>query len=91
MSDRAGQESVDPYEMLAHLCSAMRENVEVTATCLAATTALVAAVSEEMPGLVPRYQQLLAALESTSPRVAQIRASCDGLDRIVQRLKRAKQ
>ena len=82
---------VDAYEILAHLCAAMRENLEMTATCLAATAALVVAVSEKVPEIVPTYQQLLAALEKTSPTAAKIRASCDGLDRIVERLKHAKQ
>jgi hypothetical protein len=75
--------------MFATLYETVSDDLKMMAQCLAATSALIAAVSEEMPQIVERYGQLLKDLEKNSPRAAHIREKCALLDAVAQRMRRA--
>lgn len=69
---------------------AVRESLKMTAECLAATSALIQAVSEQFPEMSARYEVLRAASLENAPHVRIALQQAALCDQIIQGLKGAR-
>ena len=77
------------YRLIVSLYQITHENLKMTATCLAATSALVDALAEEFPDLASRYETLRQESAASSLQAQRIRELCRLCDGVILKMKDA--